>query len=177
MLLLTGFDPFGTVIDNPSFAVAAELAARRPDERRAVQLPTSYARATELLTSTVEELRPDAVVLFGHAAGASGLRIESVAANLDSADKPDNDGVVGAGRPIEPGADEALRPPYDCEALARHVLDSGGSAWVSYDAGGFVCNHSYFRALRLTGRALFVHVSDASPETVRSAELLLDGLS
>jgi pyroglutamyl-peptidase len=112
----------------------------------------------------IRELRPSAVICFGVAAAAQAVRLERVARNRDSSAVPDNAGDIRNGQPIAPGAPEqypATLSYYPISAALRareipHVF--------SDDAGGYVCNHTFFCArheIEVSGLAIpcgFVHV-------------------
>ena len=94
----------------------------------------------------IRELRPSAVICFGVAAGAQAVRLERVARDWDSSAAPDNAGDIRNGQAIAPGAPgsyPATLPYYPISAALRtrkipHLF--------SDDAGGYVCNHTFFCA-------------------------------
>ncbi|MEN9362484.1 MAG: hypothetical protein RL095_4019 [Verrucomicrobiota bacterium] len=153
-LLAFGFGSFPGVADNPSryaaFAASSEAEI----------LSVSYAEVDR----RVEQLgdAPLAVIAFGIAAKSSRPRIEGVARNRDASSVPDVDGVVRQG-PIEFGAPESL-PGDGIEGLlaALEPFD----VELSDDAGGYLCNHLYWRLLRRPqSAAVFIHLPpDREPQ-------------
>src|SRR3954471_18122534 len=105
-ILVTGFEPFGGTPENPSQAIVEALRQRPAAERRAPLvteiLPCEFRAAGERIVTLIRELRPAAVVSIGLAAGASAIRLERHAINLNDALKPDNGGDLATGRPIDP---------------------------------------------------------------------------
>src|SRR2546423_327180 len=59
--LLTGFTPFGGDKINPSWLAVRQVAEARPDEVRAVEIPTVFATAINDLEAAIEEHRPEQV--------------------------------------------------------------------------------------------------------------------
>ena len=57
-ILLTGFDDFGGVKENPSWR-AVQAAARRLHEAECVRLPVVYGEAGRRLLEAVREKKPD----------------------------------------------------------------------------------------------------------------------
>ena len=174
-VLLTGFEPFGGHADNPSQLLVRELGER--DDRVVVEyLPVSYARAADQVIVALRRLNPRALILFGLAAGSSHLLLERVARNRDVSPAPDNDGELRSG-PIVADAPDTYHgslPFAQMAALAGRVNEP---ARLSQDAGGYVCNHTYFRvAHHLAGREPgtpcgFVHLPMMEPGSRRLKEL------
>jgi pyroglutamyl-peptidase len=142
-VLVTGFEPFRGERVNPSEAVVRALAGR-PGLRIAV-LPVSYRRAEAELAALLEAAPPRALLLLGLAAG-DAIRLERVARNCDASEGPDEDGEARATAPITAfgPADYGSTLPLTsfAEKLAGLALPV---AW-SDDAGGFLCNHVFYRA-------------------------------
>lgn len=110
---------------------------------------------------------PQSILMFGFARTATGLRLERYAQNEDRAATHDNDGQVGGGVIVD-GAPATMSARAPVGDLYQNLLDAGVPASLSNDAGGFVCNHVYFRTLEWLAKAptglkcLFVHVGDWS---------------
>lgn len=167
-VLLTGFDPFGGANRNPSSeAVQALHGSTLAGHRvQALELPTVFGGAWQVLHAALRQHRPVLVVCVGQAGGRSGLHIERVAINLDDASIPDNVGQQPRERPIEPGAPTAYFSSLPLPALVAELRAQGLPAEVSNSAGTFVCNHVFYRLMQalatdpvLRGtRGGFVHV-------------------
>ena len=182
-VLLTGFDAFGGLLQNPSALLVADLAAEFGYPL--VILPTSYRRADRELTSAIQRHAPVHVVMFGYAKTADVLRLERVARNEDRAATPDNDGDTGNGRKIADDGPAEIRTPANVDWLAGELQRLGYRAGLSDDAGGFVCNHAYYSALRFVAlrrlpcEVLFVHVPgpELAASTRAAAAALVELLS
>jgi len=101
--------------------------------------------------------------MFGLAARTPHIRIETRARNLMSF-FPDAGGFVPATRTISAGANnERLSPTLGIRLLGA-ARSYGLDARFSRDAGRYVCNYAFWRALEISGRgnkariAAFIHI-------------------
>jgi pyroglutamyl-peptidase len=165
-VLITGFGPFPGAPFNPSMALAKNLARRRRPalseiERIAHVFPTSYAAVERELPDLIARYRPDLVLLFGLAQRTPHLRIEARARNRRSVLFGDVDGTHPsfAIRARDPAALMARAPQQPLRIAARTARVPVG---LSSDAGKYLCNFAYWRALELArndrGLVQFVHV-------------------
>lgn len=169
-VLVTAFDSFGDLALNPSQRLLAHVADRPPGIVPVV-LPTSYLRGWDTMSLAIRRENPAVIVMLGYARGVQGLRLEQYAHNADTAQQPDNDGQLGTD-PILQGAPKRL----EATALVGHLagLDDGSLVSISQSAGGFVCNHIYFRTLAMlaefehTVPCVFVHVGDWQSDAAAS---------
>jgi pyroglutamyl-peptidase len=165
-VLITGFGPFPRAPFNPSALVAKALARRRRPAlaglvREAHVFATEYACIDRELPRLFAQ-RPDIVLMFGLAGRARELRIETRARNAMSPLLPD----AGRCRPqhgtIEFCGPSARRGPAPFTRLAAAVRGRAVRVRVSRDAGTYLCNYTYWRALAAApGRrplVLFVHI-------------------
>ena len=175
-ILVTGFEPFGGETVNASWEAAKKLEGWRHDGFTAVArlLPCAYDASVKTLVSAIETLRPEAILMTGQAARRAAVSVERFARNLDDAAAPDNAGALRRAVRIAEGAPERLETHASVQAIARAIRAVGIPARVSADAGGFVCNHLYFGALRYPGGldhpvpAVFLHLP-ATPEQTPAA--------
>ena len=158
--LITGFEPFADVTENPSALVVAALNIM-PAFRSHVYaeiLPTEYAAASRRMEELVRTRKPEAYIALGFG-GGSVIRLERTAYNLDDADAPDNSGEVRAGIPIDPEAPALLTATLPIETMFAVLAQHGIPAAISSDPGRFICNHVYFHALRLKHTpCCFIHL-------------------
>jgi len=163
-LLFTGFGPFPGMRRNPSAAVARLVAADRRwrvlgVERKALVLPTTYAALeVELAPALLQGF--DAVLMIGVAGRSRRLRVERRAVNRTSVLFPDASGCrsksLGFGERIDARLTRASFP----RALAT-LRSAGLPSRLSQDAGRYLCNAAYFRALAESVPVLFVHIPKA----------------
>ncbi|MDR7040254.1 pyroglutamyl-peptidase [Methylobacterium sp. BE186] len=169
-LLVTGFGPFPGVPRNPSAALARRLG-KAPRLRLALGgapsvlvLRTAYDAIREVLAPALAE-KPQAVLMFGVASRARALRVEIRARNRASPLFPDASGHRAGRLALDPAGPPERTSPAAHAAVAilrRHGIPVAASR----DAGRYLCNASYFRALAEPCPVLFVHIPP-SPRTRR----------
>ena len=164
-LLVTGFEPFGKYKENSSWAVAEKVAALGVDgaEVMAMRLPVSFAGVGAALRKAVEECCPDVIIMLGQCAGIDYIKLERIAINMMDSVAPDNNGFIPDEEPICKDGAAALFTNMDIKALRRAVETHGIPVKISNSAGLYVCNRTYYEALRLCNerpgmKALFVHL-------------------
>ncbi len=184
-ILVTGFEPFGGEAINASWEAARSLDGWRCGELVAValQLPCAYDESIAAFVDAFDALRPVAALMTGQAARRAIVSVERFARNLDDAPAPDNRGVMRRGERIVPDAPDRLEGAAPVLEIARAIRDAKLPARVSTNAGGFVCNHLYFGALRhladcaSPARAVFVHLPatpQQAPPTANRRRLTTD---
>lgn len=182
-ILVTGFEPFGTVRFNPSEWVVGRLKQLALPGLATCVLPTSYRRAAAELVARLSLDPPRQVLLLGAAAGAQALRYEEVALNFDDASKPDNDGEVRRRQRIEPAGPAAYFSSLPFEVLAGFAERSGLRLESSRDAGAFVCNHALYTTLHWFAEAKcqasvgFLHLPLWSEEQLERVVQMICGWS
>jgi pyroglutamyl-peptidase len=165
--LITGFGPFPGAPVNPTAALAESLVRRRRPAFAAVAriahvFPTSYAAVDRELPALIRKHRPDLVLLFGLATRTPKLRVEAGARNRRSALFADVDGV-------HPATTIHLRGPamrygkVPQQTLLMAARAARVPAQRSIDAGKYLCNYAYWRALELAAHddgplVQFIHV-------------------
>ena len=183
-VLLTGFGPFPRAPFNPSAALVKALARRRRPaladvERSAHVFATNYASVDRDLPQLFAG-KPDVVLMFGLAARTRHLRIETRARNAVSVIFPDASGFRHAGAPLAPARPSTLGSAAPSSRLLGALRQRGLPARLSRDAGNYLCNYAYWRALERTrgargGTALvqFIHVPPlrSKPRPRRRASL------
>jgi len=133
------------------------------------------AATTNSRRATARHLR-QALLLFGVASSGSVVRIEGVARNHGSVATPDAGGFVQGDRPLRAGAPDSYPASLPVEPLVAAVAASGRPVVASSDAGGYVCNATYFAALDLVAtaglptRCVFVHVPGVAGWPLREHE-------
>ena len=164
-ILLTGFDPFGGEMINPSWEAVRALHGRRVGGHLVVarQLPTAFVASLRLLKAAMRELKPAIVLGVGQAGGRTQLSLERVAINLQDARIPDNTGAQPIDEPVIAGAPAAYFSTLPLKAMLAGLHDAGVPAGISHSAGTYVCNHIAYAMLHLAAtrrgvRAGFIHI-------------------
>jgi len=169
-VLLIGFGPFPGAPLNPSALLVKSLARRRrPAFAEIVRTTHVFATAYAAVDRDLPKLLaagPDIVLMFGVAGRRRHLCIETRARNAISLLFPDASGYRPRQGIIAPGEPAAFRgaPPF--ARLLGAVRASTVPALLSRDAGRYLCNYAYWRALERSrdGRPLvqFVHIPGVS---------------
>jgi pyroglutamyl-peptidase len=146
-ILLTGFEPFRQWPINSSWE-AVNYLARHSRGLTAERLPVDHVRAAEAIRELADVLRPRVILLTG-LAGDSVPRLERFARPGPLA--PHGGPVVRRGR-------------WPWAAAARRTAARGLPLRASADAGGYVCDTTYWAALG-TGAPLvaFLHLPPPGP--------------
>jgi pyroglutamyl-peptidase len=165
-ILLTGFEPFGGQVVNSS-AEAVRLVAAAPPPGVTVTtaiLPVAFGAAGQALRAALRRYDPDVVIATGQAGGRPDVTVERVAVNLADARIPDNQGSQPIDVPVVPGGPAAYFATLPVKACTAAVEARGIAASVSYTAGTFVCNHTFYTLMHLLAagrpgtRGGFVHL-------------------
>ena len=165
-VLLTGFGPFPGAPHNPSGDLAKALARRRRPALAAVKrsvhvFATIYASIDRELPALLAK-RPDVVLMFGLAGRRRQLCIETRARNAVSVIFPDASGHRPPCNIIARGEPQVRKAAAPSVRLLAAVRQRHLPARLSRDAGRYLCNYAYWRALQRVrgGRPLvqFIHI-------------------
>ena len=156
-ICITSFDPFDGRTINTSREVINKLTNHNLVKK---DLKVSYNIKDDIEKILKENY--DVLILTGEAQGRENLTIEKLAINLKSASRPDNDGVVYFNERIDNGPD-AYFSNVDVIELNRKLNSLGYNTKVSLSAGSYICNLSYYYALKyvkehnLKTKVIFIH--------------------
>ncbi len=166
-ILITGFGRFPGAPVNPGGLVATRLVRRRRPafagtRRVAHVFATRYEAVDRELPALLKREKPDIVVMFGVATRSHRVRVEQRARNRIAL-FPDAGGHRPAARTIVPHRD-AMRNSLPVARLVKAARTAGVAAAPSRNAGSYLCNYVYWRALEAAtkpdgpGRVIFIHV-------------------
>lgn len=150
-VLVSAFEPFGGEARNSSCEALDGFLARSPQdpELATVVLPVVYNAAGEKLIDVAMSFDPHAVIVLGQGGGQPEVRLERVARNVVSAPSPDEAGHRPLGDEVVRGGPAQYPSSLPIQPLLDGLRDAGFPAAVSHDAGGFVCNHVFYRLMHL----------------------------
>lgn len=179
-ILVTGFGPFPGAPFNPTGALVQHLTGIRRPAFATVRcvghvFPTSYAILDEDFPALLRQHRPDVVLMFGLASRTRHLRVETVARNILSASRPDVTGTRPIRARLAAGKTTTLRTGAPCAELLQAARSARVRAVLSRDAGRYLCNALYWRALEAVALpdsprlAVFIHVSKVRRHSVPRA--------
>jgi pyroglutamyl-peptidase len=170
-ILLTGFEPFGKVTDNPSQRVVEHFAAKGQANLITAVLPVEYLAASAILEDFLESYQPDAVLMLGVAQMRDSINLERIAININDAKIADNAGNLKSGQAIIEDAPAAYWSTLPLEAMYEAIQKTGIAVNYSNHAGAYLCNHVFFYArhhLETAGRGHipcgFIHLPDMGEE-------------
>lgn len=166
-ILITGFGRFPGSPVNASGIIAARLAGRRRPalqgmRRVAHVFDVCYAAVDRDLPALIDREKPDIVVMFGVAGRSRQVRIEDRARNRIAL-FPDASRRRPASQTIA-GGRATVRNRLPVTRLVTAGRSTGASVTRSHNAGGYLCNYIYWRALEAAskpggpGIVIFVHV-------------------
>lgn len=148
-ILVTGFTPFPGAPVNPTEHLIQSLR-RRPQwpetlgEIRLEILPVEYASVPGLLEALGRDFAPDIAIHFGLSARATGFTLERLARNANAAGRVDNAGALPAACIFDAEAD--LPSTLPLAGIAAGLEGQGLPVAWSDDAGGYLCNYTFYLA-------------------------------
>jgi pyroglutamyl-peptidase len=174
IILLTGFEPFGSETTNPSWEVAARLAETMVGgaEVKALRLPVDCKRAGAEAKTAIVRLKPAAVIGLGQAGGRTALSIEKVAINLADERADRESGERAEGRAIVRGGPDAYFARLPIASMIDAITKRGIPAAMSLSAGAYVCNTVMYMTLHQLRRrqevaAGFIHLPFEAGQAAR----------
>jgi len=170
MILLTGFEPFGTYASNPAGEVAKALDGRAfgPEVVRGVVLPVHHTEAALAVARLVDESVPRAIVHVGLAGGRARIALERVAVNVMDFEIADNAGYRATGEPCVADGPVAYFSTLPLAAMLAALTADGVPAYVSSTAGTYLCNQTMYTTRHLLERrrlvipAGFIHLPQSA---------------
>ena len=172
IVLLTGFEPFGGSLVNPSEEVARAFAAEGVPGATLHSLIVPVVggdqsgSAFHAVAESVIRWAPDTIVAFGESHKATRVAFERVAINLRDDRIPDHAGVQLVDQPIVARGAAAHFSSVPLRAMRDACEGEGIPAELSNSAGTFLCNELMYRVLGAIAqgewpsvrRAGFVHL-------------------
>ncbi|MDQ6693537.1 MAG: pyroglutamyl-peptidase I [Chloroflexota bacterium] len=147
-LLLTGFAPFSKWDTNPSWEIARRLDGQVIGGLQIVarELPVNWNGTWPLLKSAIEEIKPRHVLLLGLAGTRLKISVESQGCNTCGT-SPDNEGTLVGTSFVEENGPDSLPSTLPVASMVRCIEQAGLPVEQSSSAGGYLCNHTLYKAL------------------------------
>ena len=153
-LLITGFQPFDGESVNPSLEIVKRIAGRAVNgyELVAREVPVVRYESVETLRRAVDEIRPDAVIIVGQAAGRPDITVERIGINVDDFRIPDNEGNKPVDEPVAADGPIAYWATLPIKKMVDHMKAAGIPAQrgEAHIPAGFV--HIPFLPEQMAGR-------------------------
>ena len=151
-LILTGFGPFGDVIDNPTSLIIQELRKKQ----LCVEVPVKLYAVLEVSTvgvdaflQSVSDVRGDRICIhLGVDSSGHHFKLERAAYNNTTFRIPDTTG-------LQPNAckivdqfefDEPLASKFNLDAALTTLQDEGFDVKTSDDPGRYLCNYVFYQS-------------------------------
>lgn len=179
-LLITGFEPFGGEVINPSWDAICRLPDSVGDyELTKLLIPVVFGESAQKIIDAAEKASPDVILCIGQAGGRDAITPEMVGINLRYATIPDNQGNEPRDEKISASGENAYFTTLPARKIAEEIRKKGIPSKVSYSAGAYVCNDVIYSLLEkfhntdtLVG---FIHVP-YSHEQNKSPSMSLDDI-
>ena len=147
-LLITGFEPFGGEVINPSWEAVMRLESEINGYRlEKLLIPVVFGESAQRVIKAAEEICPDVVLCIGQAGGRDAITPEMVGINLRHGSIPDNSGNQPNDEPIIEGGETAYFTTLPVRKMVEAIKAVGLPSRVSYSAGAYVCNDVIYTLL------------------------------
>ncbi len=174
-IVVTGFDVYGSEVDNPTGRIALELNGVVIGGYliHGLKIPVSYASVRRAVEIIYNYFNPRIVLSLGLSPPRPIPSIERIALNYADTKIPDTDGIVMRNKRIVNNGPLALETSVNVGALVDYLIAQGIPVTISYHAGTYLCNYLYYlllyKGLQRRTKVLFIHV----PRTRGEALMLL----
>ncbi|WP_372365527.1 peptidase C15 [Candidatus Uabimicrobium sp. HlEnr_7] len=185
-ILLTGFNSFANVVTNPSQQIVEKIDTQKflsEIEIITEVLPTEFVAAGKKIEELITTISPQIILLLGVAAKRKHISLERVALNLNDSSLPDNTGLRIEGKQIVENEPLAYFSSLPLLHLKEQLEKNDIPCEVSNHAGTYVCNHTFYLALRKIKQlrkntaCSFIHVPTISqieePNAISLEKLIL----
>ena len=141
-ILVTGFEPFGQDVVNPSLELLKKLPSQilKADIIK-LEIPVVRWKALDKIREAIKEYSPDVILSVGQLIGKADVSIERVAINIDDYNMPDNEGNQPVDETIIKGAPPAYFMTVPIKAILKKLIENCIPASISNSMGTYLCNH------------------------------------
>jgi pyroglutamyl-peptidase len=184
-IAVAGFGPFPGVPKNPSGEIVRAVAKMQRFRAASMALDTTiFETAYGKAEAALEELlvkRPDAIVLFGVAGRAKHIRVETIARNRVSVSHPDYARFTPRTKKLSAEGSPFLKVRGAAIKMRAAIRATGVKTELSADAGSYLCNAVFYRALAATKDSkpapltFFIHVPPVGAGTFTMPMLVRAG--
>ena len=179
-LLITGFEPFGGEIINPSWDAVCRLPGEIGEySLTKLLIPVVFGESAQNVIEAAKEINPDVILCIGQAGGRDAITPEMVGINLRYAPIPDNKGNEPRDEKILLSGENAYFTTIPVRKIAEEISKNKIPSKVSYSAGAYVCNDVIYSLLaefdKTDTRVGFIHVP-YSNEQNKSPSMPLDDI-
>lgn len=184
-ILVTGFEPFGLVEENPSQQIVEYLATQANYQVITQVLPVDFQRAGGMVKELIDDSQADAILLLGVAEGRKSIALERIAVNINDARIADNDGNQINGVKIFEDAPVGYWSTLPLDIFYDAITKAEIAVAYSNHAGAYLCNNVMYSALHHLATSNreripcgFIHVPSVDaiplPQQIEAMALCLD---
>jgi pyroglutamyl-peptidase len=164
VVLVTGFEPFGSYTTNPSQLIAETLngSTLNNAEIVGVVLPVDFNKSVEIAKEAIQHHHPDLVISLGLNARSHVINVEKIGVNLKRF--PKDDGTWSLPHRIDKTGPFLHLTPLHTNDIARKIREANIQAQQSFFAGMYICNALFYGLLgyideqNVTTTIGFIHV-------------------
>lgn len=166
-ILITGFKPFPGAPENPTERLI-ELIEKQGlgvegVEVTALVLPAEYHFVEYQLADLFDVHKPDIALHFGLSQAARGFTLEKYAHNQLNTGRVDGAGIAPNKSVIDAQGPQRITSGLPLGEIERALKAESLPVALSENAGGYVCNHVFYRARQLATQGKcqmsgFIHV-------------------
>jgi pyroglutamyl-peptidase len=140
-ILITGFEPFGGMLQNPSRLIVHAIHSQIINGCAVVgaELPVDYRALPPALLELLEREKPDVLLGLGLAAGRTSLSLERIGVNLLDFHE-DNGGHSVQDVPIVENGPAAYFSTLPLRAIQNSLCEAAIPCYLSESAGLYMCN-------------------------------------
>ena len=148
IVLVTGFEPFGGLTDNPSDQIVRVMEGETIGQHTIVArtLPVTFKDAPLRFKQLLYQFKPALVISLGLAGGEKAIRLERQAVNKVDFRIADNAAEIVKGC-IHEGGPKYYHSSLPLESILKTLEKNKIPARLSDSAGAFVCNALMYSAL------------------------------
>jgi pyroglutamyl-peptidase len=177
-ILVTGFEPFDDLDDNPTGSVLKLLPKTfKSHTIKTMLLPVVYGEAFKTVQPVIDAFKPHIILSLGYAHNRTSLSIERVAINVWDSRISDNKNNHYQDRLIKENGPVAYFSTLKVRALVDGLNEDINTS-ISNSAGTYVCNDLMYQMLyyidqnNLAIDAGFIHVPPSIDDTPLSMDTL-----
>ena len=166
VILLTGYEPFGEFKRNSSIEACRKLEGMVYREYRVVveEITMDFTKVRDIIEDHIENNKPSAIICTGVSGAGSGIAVERIAINVNTALPPRWEGDVDPDQPLRDGGPAGYFTTLPYRKLLEALKDAKIPASLSGSAGTVGCNQIFYYTLDYLARnkidipAGFIHV-------------------
>ena len=148
IVLITGFEPFGSYECNPSQLIAEELNGQEFDNARiyGVVLPVDFNSSATIATRMIDVLHPDVVISIGLEAKTKVIHVEHLGINLQR--DPFGNGSEKRFHFIARHSPLILHCSLPIRSIVCDLRNAGIPVQQSWCAGTYACNTLIYKVMQ-----------------------------